>query len=62
MDDEFGRIVSMITRKQARRGARRGLGLGRLGYVGGLPTLVLLRVVSYSVYWDLPTLVTTLGS
>ena len=58
MDDEFGRIVSMITRKQARRGAQ----VGRLGYVGGLPTFVLLRVVSYSVYWDLPTLVTTLGS
>ena len=55
MDDEFGRIVSMITRKQARRGAQ-------VGYVGGLPTLVLLRVVSYSVYWELPTLVTTLGS
>jgi hypothetical protein len=58
MDDEFGRIVSMITRKQARRGAQ----VRRLGYVGGLPTFVLLRVVSYSVYWDLPTLVTTLGS
>jgi hypothetical protein len=26
----------------------------RLGYVGGLPTLVLLWVVSYSVYWELP--------
>jgi hypothetical protein len=54
MDDEFGRIVSMITRKQARRGAQvRAAGLCRgVAYIGATTGGQLLCVLGSAYIGD----------